>query len=126
LNLLKDVITAHVFDLHSLKRLAIRSGVEIKQKIRMNWLFRFIKFDLKNIYLNEKSKIDYGINYKIKDDILFFYGEVDKSLIGKTLVVQITDPRSRILKEIWMHGRSNDDSEDLNLREPKDEKYEVF
>jgi len=35
-----------------------------------------------------------------------FYGVVEDEIRGMTLVIQISDRRDRILKEIWIYGQA--------------------
>jgi len=118
MSLLKDAILAYAFENHSLDMLPIDVGIEVKQKVKAGFLSRFLKFDLKDIYLNDKNKIDYGINYRIVGDKLCFFGVAQSNFKGKTLVVQITNSKHKILKEIWINGVSKDD-----LRKDAEDEY---
>jgi len=101
LELLKDSILAHAFKAHQINQLPAQVEVILKEQVKSNFIKRFLKRDLKS-----NRKIDYGIKYKIIDDILNFSGMVKRNLEGKSLVLQIITTRNRIMKEIWFHGTS--------------------
>jgi len=129
INLLKDAILALAFENHTLDILPINSDIGVKQKVSSNFLWRFLKLDLKDIYFNEKNKINYGINYQIIDDQLCFYGVAQNYLKGKTLVVQVKNRKQRIMKEIWIHGVSKDFQRDSLTQEGQGNRsqgYEIF
>ena len=104
IHLLKDAILAFAFENHSIDLSPISIDIGVRQKVPANFLFRFLKLDLREIYLDYKNKMNYGINYQIIDDKLCFYGVAQNYLKGKTLVVQIKNRKHRIMKEIWIHG----------------------
>jgi len=79
--------------------------------------------------LNDKNKIDYGINYRIRDDKLLFYGVVQSYFQKKTLAVQVKNTRHKILKEIWIHGVSDNLQESFLVQEEQESRgkgYEVY
>jgi len=131
IGLLKDAILALAFDNHTVDIMPIDLEIEIKQKVPSNFLFRFLKLDLRDIYLDYKNKMNYGINYQIIDDKLCFYGVTQNYFKGKTLVVQVKNLRHRIMKEIWIHGVSDDfqKNETFVIRDEegaRGQSYEIF
>ena len=128
-HLLKDAILAYAFDAQSIDISPVDVDITIKQLVPSRLLFRFLKFDLRDINLNDKNKIDYGINYRIRDDKLLFYGVVQSYFQKKTLAVQIKNTRHKILKEIWIHGVSNNFQESFLVQEEQESRgqgYEIF
>jgi len=112
MGLLKDAILAHAFETHSIDISPVDVDISVKQVVKSGSFFKFLKLDLRDIFLNEKNKIDYGINYKIFDDKLCFYGVVQRHFRDRKLAVQIMSLRHRILKEIWIHGVSSEFQKD--------------
>jgi len=123
-NLLKDSIIAHVFGMHQINASPLRAEVHMKEEIKANSLFKFLKMNLLNTH-----KINYGIDYEINDDILNFSGVANSYLEGKTLVIQIVTRRNRILKEIRVHGKNSENMRN-SQRSPdhvsNENHYEVF
>jgi len=81
------------------------------------------------ISFNDRNKIDYGINYKIFERRLCFYGNVQKDFEDKTIVLQIMNTRHKILKEIWIHGKTSNDMRESILKneeEYQSQGYEIF
>jgi len=113
ISLLQDAILALAFENHTLDILPINLDIGVKQRIPANFLWRFLKLDLRDIYLNEKTKINYGINYQIIDDKLCFYGVTQNYFKDKTIIVQVKNLHQRIMKEIWIHGVSSDFQRDV-------------
>jgi len=101
LNLLQDALIAYVFGLHQINESPLEVDVSMKEQVESNILFRLLKMNLLRTH-----KINYGIKYKIIDDVLHFSGVAKDYLQGKTLVIQIATIRNRILKEIRIHGTS--------------------
>jgi len=102
--LLKDAILAHALGSQSIDYLAIRAHIVVKEKLGKNKLKELIKLDLENVNFSDKGKMGYGMYYKIQNDVLSFYGVAEEKFANKTIVVQITDIRHRILNEIWIRG----------------------
>jgi len=123
--ILKDAILAYAFEDHHVDVRPILVKIVIKQKVDDNILFRLFKINLRDAHLHGKNKLGHGIEYKIVGDTLFFCGIADQNLEGKTIVIQITNVRKRILKEIWTHGVSRK-SEEMNQIEENNTPYEVF
>ena len=108
MELLKDAIAAFAFKNHTLEVLPTSVDVVVKQKIPTGLLKKFLKRDLISIWFNDKNRIDYGINYKILNSKLCFYGTVRSDFKNKTIAVQITNSRHKIIKEIWINGTSQE------------------
>jgi len=130
--LLKDAIEAYVFEEHSVDSSPVDVDIVVQEKVPAGYLMRLLKLDLRQIFFNERNKIDYGINYKISGGKLCFYGVVHKDFENTTIAVQITNINTRILKEIWIHGISRQDQQrngSLIIRSEKDARgqgYEIF
>jgi len=107
MDLLEDCLLAYAFEQHQIDRYPVQVEISMKQQVSSNSLWRFLKFDLKNMNIGEKNKMDYGIHYKIKDNILSFSGMTENYLEGETLVVQVATTRHKIMKEIWTNGDSD-------------------
>jgi len=99
--LIKDSILAYAFKAHQIDQLPAQVEVIMKEQVKSNFIKRFLKRDLKS-----NRKIDYGIKFKISNDILNFSGMVKSNFEEKNLVIQIITTRNRIMKEIWLHGAS--------------------
>jgi len=133
MELLKDAIIKYAFESHSIDALPAGIDIQVKQKIPTGGFLRFLKFNLLSISFNDKNKIDYGINYRIFDDKLCLSGVVQKNFKDKTIVIQITNAKHRIIKELWIHGVSEKslqrDSEMLIIRnegETSSHGYEIY
>jgi len=132
MELLKEAIVAYAFDENSIEMSPVEVDIVVKQKLPKGRFMQFLKMDLIQIYFSEKNKIDYGINYKIHNNKLYFYGIVQESFEDKTIVVQITNIRHKTLKEIWIHGCSNngfDGNGSLILRDETEARghgYEIY
>jgi len=107
IKLLQDAVLAYAFENHHIDYLAASVQVNMKRKVEKNFISRFLKRDLRNIYNSSKDKRGFGVKCKIKNDILYFSGVTDEKFDGKTFVVQIANGKERILKEIWIHGTKN-------------------
>jgi len=103
-NLLKDALLAYVFYRHHVDFLAENVQVNMKYKVEGNFISRFLKFNLKD---SQKYKVGYGLEHTIKNDILRFSGFMDKKFNQKTLVIQITSIKQKILKGVWVYGRES-------------------
>jgi len=118
IDLLGNAINAHAFEYQHIDIEAIDIHVEAKQKTRgssiIHQLKRFLKLDLRPIAFMDKGKIGFGILYQIQNDILHFYGVPHTNVKGKTIVVQITNGKGKILRELWLYGFNSNDG---NLRE---------
>ncbi len=71
----------------------------------------------------------YGINYEIKNGVLRFSGVPEEMFCQKTIVLQITDLRHQILKEVWIHGVKNNGKEQQSSYtelEAQGRKYEIL
>jgi len=101
LDLLKGSVLAYAFETHQIDSLPAKVDVSMKEQIEHNFIWRFLKRDLKKI-----DKVNYGINWDITDDTLSFSGIAKSNLEGKNLVIQISTSRDWILKEIWIRGTS--------------------
>jgi len=132
IELLKDAILAYAFKNNTVEASPVDVDIEIKQKVQRGSFLKLLKFDLMAISFNDKNKIDYGINYKILDDKLYFYGRIRNSFKNKTIVVQIKNRKHKIKKEIWIHGRLNGDTQKFNEvlvgneHEARGQGYEIF
>jgi len=127
--LLKDAIIAFAFESHTMNVSPVSVDIVVKQKVPISgFLFRFFKLDLRSVWFNHNNRVDYGINYKIIDDKLCFYGNLRETFKNKTLVVQILNHRHRILKEIWIKGVSQDNEVATlkNELEARGQGYEIF
>jgi len=107
INLLENALLDLVFSHQTIKRYDFDIKITLFRKKSNNFITQFLKADLWEIGFQDKGKIDYGFDYKIKNNTLQFYGTPTKAFSGKTIVVQISDHRHRILKELWIHGTQN-------------------
>jgi len=130
-DLLKDAMIAFAFESHTMNVSPVSVDIVVKEQMPIRGiLFKFFKMDLRSVWLNHNNRIDYGINYKIIENKLCFYGNVLEIFKNKTLVVQIMNHRHRILKEIWMKGVSQIDDVDIfkdkNEQQARGQGYEIF
>jgi len=107
MELLKDVILGYVFEKQSLEISAIKIQISGRQKTSENFIKRLFKLNLEKIDFSDKGKLGYGLSYEINNETLYFLGTPEKRFKGKTMVVQITDKKQKILKEISIHGISS-------------------
>jgi len=134
LDLLKDAIESYALTKQSINYLAIKAHVIIREKKPRNFLLRLIKRDLQMVNFGNNGKMGYGMFYKVQNDVLKFYGVPEENFANKTLVVQITSKRQRILREIWIHGISENRfiQKNVKLSQPTNERisrgkeYEVY
>jgi len=105
LELLKSALEVYAFRNQSVDLKAISSRIVLKEKVEKSCIERFFKMDLCEIQPSGNTKIDYGIKFEIKNSRLCFHGVPEEDCQGKTFVVQITNAKHRILKEILIHGR---------------------
>jgi len=107
-DLLQDVMIAEAMKCQSLQTRALFTHVIIKEEVPGNWIKRFLKKNLYDLQSAQKGqKMAYGIDYEIKNGVLRFSGVAEEMFCGKTIVVQITNLRHKILKEVWIHGVNN-------------------
>ena len=104
-DLLKNAILAYAFECQNIDMMPVFIQFKVKEKIKTNFLKRFLKLDLQDCPFSEKGKIGYGIRYDREFNTLSFSGTARRDIEGKTLVFQITDLRQRILKELWIFGK---------------------
>ena len=103
--LLKDAILAYAYENHHIDYFAAQAHINMKYKEQdSNFIFTFLKYDLKDINYSGKQKAGFGVKYEMKNDTLYFYGVPDRKLNQNELVIQITTAKQRILKEIWIRG----------------------
>jgi len=105
-DLLKDAIIAEAYEYQAMKVSAIRVQVHMKEKTGDNPLKVFTKYDLEPMNLNSMVNVNYGINVDFENDMLHISGAPQENFKGRTIAVQITDSRQRILKEIWVYEAS--------------------
>jgi len=105
--LLKDGILAFAFEKYHVNARAIDVDIQVCEKIDKGFLMRFLKMDLKHVSLNDRSMIDYGINYKIRNSTLYVYGNPDEGFKEKVIVIQVLNHQHKILKELWIEEVSN-------------------
>ena len=117
IDLLSRAIVARAFEQHHLNIDRITVFVVVKEKIDKMWcifavIWQLFKWNLYPVHLNY-GEIGYGLEYKTThkdengstmDNILLFKGIANSNIKGKTIVVQITNKRGRILREIWIYG----------------------
>ena len=104
-DLLKDVVIAEAMRYQSIRTRALFTHFVIKEEVPGNWIRRFLKLNLWDLQSAQKGqKMAYGIDYEIKNDVLCFSGVAEEKFCGRTIVLQITDLRHKILKEVWIHG----------------------
>jgi len=101
-DLLMNAIASHAFECQSLETLAIRVHILAKEKVGNDQIKGYLKWDLEEINFNERGRADYGIQYKIKNSALCFSGTVQEDFKGKTMVIQLTNLKHKILKEVWI------------------------
>jgi len=108
LRLLEDALLAHVFNFQNFNFHFMDIRILSKQKAtfpsKLEALKTFLKLNLWIIDMSDKGKVGYGIRYKVEDNTLIFYGAPHRNMAGKTIVVQITNPRGKILRELWLDG----------------------
>jgi len=128
MNLLINALEAYIFERHCIDELAIKCRIEFKEKLERNWINSFLKRDLESLNYNQPPKVNYGINCRFEDDSLVFYGIPCRNFKDKTLVIQITNKRHRIRKEIWIFEGEDYSSKDIENSEnkSKEQHYEVF
>ena len=131
MSLLKDAILTFAFENHSVDISPVDLDIEVKQKVPSNIIFKFLKLDLRDIYLDYKNKMNYGLNYQIIDDKLCFYGIAQNYFKGKTIAIQIKNQNHKIMKEIWIHGVSPDFQKDeifmiRDEQEMRGQGYEIY
>jgi len=113
IELLEQAICAHVFAYQNLNINIRSANIISKQSHPGNSLYRkirrFLKKGLEVISLNGKKEIGFGIHYEIvkNTNTLRFYGSVWDNFAKNVLVIQITDKRNKILREIWLYGVSD-------------------
>ena len=122
--LLKDAIEAHAFNKQSIDHHSTTAHIMIKFKMKTNLIKRFVKMDLEDVNFSDRGKMTYGIYFKVENDVLSFHGVPEEMFLNKTVVVQITTKKHRILNEIWMHGVSKSLGE--NEEVAKGKSYEVY
>jgi len=127
INLLEDALVSLVFTHHTIYSLAIQVSVLIMGKASRNFIFTFLKKDLREIGFQDKGKLDYGFDYKIKNGALNFYGSPTQDFRGKTIVAQIVNRKQRILKEIWIHGgKPSQLNSNNSFKQCDHNKYEIL
>jgi len=131
--LLKKALVVYAAKKHEIDYLEQRVDIEVKMKTERNFLWRFLKRDLEIIPYSGRSRMVYGINYRIQGDALHVSGTPDENFAGKIIVLQIISKRQRILKELWIYGVSSSASNENKHKagyaiEPQviDKSYEVF
>jgi len=121
--LLKDALWAHVFNLSNINATVSAASIQLKRKtdkiFPIGLVRRIMKQDLKPVLSASGKHLGYGIKRKIENGVVKFYGVVEETIIGDTLVLEIANGRGVILKEIWIYGESSrsyssDDDNNLN------------
>ena len=112
LDLLRGALAAYAFRKQHLDIKANKVNVKMMEKressLRCLWgVKKLLKLDLKPVSINSNINMGYGINYDAIDGILYFSGVSYRNLIDRTLVVQISTRRNRILREIWFYVTRN-------------------
>jgi len=108
MELLKDVMVGYAMKNQNVWKRAAEIHIEVKEDVQGNFIKRFLKRNLKNFHPGEKGqKVGYGIEFELKNDVLRFCGKAEEKFSGKTMVVQFTDLKQKILKELWIHGRAD-------------------
>ena len=109
--LLKDAIESYALKKQSIDHHSTTAHIMIKFKMEKSWIKKFLKKDLEDVNFSDRGKMTYGIYFKVENDVLSFHGVPEKRFINKTVVIQITTKRHRILNEIWIHGGVSKDQE---------------
>ena len=128
LPLLKDAIEAYAFMNQHVDYLAIRAHVVVRERVGQNGLKEFFKVDLENVNFDN----GYGINWKIENDKLHFYGTPEEKFENRSLVIQVTDLKHKILKEVWIIGacdKSNENGSDSFVKSEsvmRGKGYEIY
>jgi len=111
IGLLQDALCAHAFNFHTIEANVIRTQILSKQaSTRPSSLLKvkqFLNLDLLDFAVNPvigTGKLGYGIRYEIRKGTMYFYGTPIEDLKGKTLVIQITNLKNKILKEVRIKG----------------------
>ena len=105
--LLVRALIAHAFSGHHINCDNINLNIFSKEKSRgyscvPRILNRFFKWDLRPLSLSKGTNLGCGIEYKEKDDMIEFYGQVQRGMSGKTIVIQIYSRKGFILRELWL------------------------
>ena len=118
LGLLKNAILAHAYKQQHLNYHVSELAITVKKRRKNIWwlpmfIARFMKLDLRTIDSAMRENMGYGIRCNIKNDIIYFSGDVDETFEGGNLVVQISK-RRRIVRELWFYGiEKSTDTESL-------------
>ena len=111
--LLNNALVAHIFRKQHLNIRADEVHIQMLEKTKassfklVRMVKRFIKLDLKPMYLNNISSVGYGLEYEIRNSVLIFFGAPRISIENKIMVLQIKNRRSRIIRELWFNNRAN-------------------
>lgn len=130
-DLLKNAIASYALECQSLDIMAIRVRILAKEKVGADRIKGCLTLDLEEINCNERGRADYGIDYKIKNSALCFSGIVQEDFQDKTIVVQLADPKERIMKEIWISEDSRRpiggfDSIPSHEKAARGQSYEIY
>jgi len=131
IDLLKDAILAYAFECQNIDAQPVFTQLNVKEKIKTNFLKRFLKLDLGESPYREKGKIGFGIGYSREYSTLCFNGIVKSDMRNKTIVIQITDLKHKILRELWLFGGNEQEGSEGFLDEKseieaKGKDYEIF
>jgi len=130
--LLKDAVLAYAFECQNIDIQPLSAQLQVKERIKTNSLKRALKLDLQSTTFCEKGKIGYGIGYTKEYNTLCFNGVVKPDIMKKTIVIQITNLKQKILKELWVYGNFGNEEECGGILDEKSEieakgkDYEIF
>ena len=68
---------------------------------------QFLKLDLKPVFINSNINVGYGIMYNTTGGVLRVSEASYNDLIDRTLIIQISTRRNRILRELWFYAIKN-------------------
>ena len=85
--------------------ITIRSKKKVlKSSSLLRPIYQLLKWDLKPLLFCKNDKLGYGVKCRLANNMLEFFGTVKEDIMNKTLVIQITHRRGRIMREIWVYG----------------------
>ena len=93
---LKEALAVDSTKVHELNCFDYQIDVQVKLQVPKNPLLKFLNMDLRKINYVEKSRLMYGLSYRIENNALHIFGTPDESFEGKVLVLQIMEtPENR-------------------------------
>ena len=108
MNLLSNSLLAHAYNQHHLKKVISELTITAKRKRKNIWwcpifIARILNLDLTSIQSPSVGNLGYGIKSNIKNDVIYFSGNVDECFEGRNMIVQISQ-RGRLIRELSIYG----------------------